>query len=145
VPSVNISARIEYACLALLELANHYDEGVPVRVRDIAQKQGIPARFLVQILLQLKGAGLVTSIRGASGGYQLVHDPAAMTLADVLRVMQGGEGEIRRSCSNDTAQCRALLSVWNELAGARQAILEGTTFAELLERSSSSAEHMYYI
>ena len=67
----SISARTEYACIAMLDLARHSEQPRPVRIRDIAERHGIPSRFLVQILLQLKAAGLVQSIRGAGGGYRL--------------------------------------------------------------------------
>ena len=69
---MKLSAKTEYACIAMLELAARYDTGEPIRIRTIADEHDIPSRFLVQILLQLKGAGLVNSTRGASGGYQLV-------------------------------------------------------------------------
>ena len=64
---MKFSAKTEYACLAVLELARAYDSGEPVRIRTIADEHGIPSRFLVQILLQLKGAGLAASTRGARG------------------------------------------------------------------------------
>ena len=69
------SAKAEYACLASLELAARYGDPKPVRLTDITEKHDIPPRFLVQILLQLKGAGLIASTRGASGGYQLARAP----------------------------------------------------------------------
>ena len=62
-----VSAKTEYACIAVLELAARHGRGEPVRIRDIADAHGIPSRFLVQILLQLKTAGLVQSVRGAAG------------------------------------------------------------------------------
>ncbi len=62
---MKLSAKTEYACLAVLELAARYGTGEPVRIRTIADEHGIPSRFLVQILLQLKGAGFVASTRGA--------------------------------------------------------------------------------
>src|SRR3954452_14365815 len=68
---MRVSAKAEYACIAMLELAANYGDSQPVRVKSIADHHGIPQRFLVQILLQLKGAGYVTSTRGAAGGYQL--------------------------------------------------------------------------
>ena len=70
-----LSAKAEYASLAMLELAVQYGDPRPVRLADLADKHGIPQRFLVQILLQLKGAGLVSSVRGAAGGYQLARPP----------------------------------------------------------------------
>ena len=79
---MRISAKAEYACVAMLELAANYGEPQPVRIKAIADAQGIPQRFLVQILLQLKTAGLVASVRGASGGYQLARPPETISLAD---------------------------------------------------------------
>ena len=81
------SAKAEYACLAMLELAARYGDPQPVRLADIADTHGIPQRFLVQILLQLKGGGLVASTRGAAGGYQLARPPEEIALADVLGVI----------------------------------------------------------
>ena len=72
---MKLFAKTEYACIAVLELALRYQSGQPVRIREIAETHGIPARFLVQILLQLKGAGIVVSTRGAGGGYQAQHSP----------------------------------------------------------------------
>src|SRR5215475_6331543 len=81
--TVKVSAKTEYACIAMLELSASYGAHEPVRIRKIAEEHGIPSRFLVQILLQLKGAGLVTSTRGAAGGYQLAKAPEEITLAEV--------------------------------------------------------------
>ena len=64
---MHVSAKTEYACLAVLELALSYDSGEPMQVRRLATAHGIPSHFLVQILLQLKNAGLVSSTRGAAG------------------------------------------------------------------------------
>src|SRR5947209_11234762 len=72
---MRVSAKAEYACVAVLELAANYGDAQPVRVKTIADAHGISLRFLVQILLQLKGAGLVVSTRGASGGYHLTRPP----------------------------------------------------------------------
>src|SRR5438046_3151350 len=81
------SAKAEYACIAMLELAARYGDPQPVRLKAIAEAHGIPQRFLVQILLQLKGSGLVISARGAAGGYLLARSPKAISLADILNVL----------------------------------------------------------
>src|SRR2546423_14004534 len=81
------SAKAEYACIAMLELAAHYGDSQPIRLKSIAEAHHIPQRFLVQILLQLKGSGLVVSARGAAGGYLLARSPKTITLADVLNVI----------------------------------------------------------
>ena len=84
---MRVSAKAEYACIAAMELAANYADPQPVRVKAIADAHGIPQRFLVQILLQLKGAGLVASIRGAAGGYQLARSPESISLAEVLNTI----------------------------------------------------------
>jgi Rrf2 family protein len=85
---MRISAKAEYACVAMLELARNYNEAQPLRIKAIADSQGIPPRFLVQILLQLKAAGLVVSARGAAGGYQLSRPPTNITLAEVIKAIE---------------------------------------------------------
>ena len=92
---MRIPAKTEYACIAILDLAARYGSAEPVCVREIADAHGIPSHFLVQILLQLKGAGLVTSTRGAAGGYRLSHSPDEITLARVMAAVDplvGGGG-----------------------------------------------------
>src|SRR5437868_15346499 len=84
---MRVSAKAEYACAAMLELAANQDNPQPVRVKAIADAHGIPLRFLVQILLQLKGAGLVASTRGAAGGYHVTRPPEDISLADVVTII----------------------------------------------------------
>ena len=140
-----LSAKTEYACIAVLELALRYSRDEPVRIRDIADAHGIPSRFLVQILLQLKGAGLVASTRGAAGGYRLAQDPVEITLADVMQVIDGSMGEIDSSAGQSTAATRVLLAAWRKAALAEQDILRGITFADLQDSLHGEAEGMYYI
>src|SRR3954470_23281940 len=117
------SAKAEYACVAMLELAVHYGDPQPVRLKAIADAHHIPQRFLVQILLQLKGSGLVVSARGAAGGYCLAKSPKTITLADVLNVVdrpdrpapeRPGSGSGPRSPMSE-----ALRSVWKEIAASQ--------------------------
>src|ERR1700741_4926153 len=111
---MKVSAKTEYACLAMLELAAHYGSGEPVRIRQIADAHGIPSRFLVQILLQLKGAGFVTSTRGAAGGYQLLKDPTEITLAEVMSVIEGHNHRVTSNLHEKTPASNALLFAWQE-------------------------------
>jgi Rrf2 family protein len=142
---VNISAKTEYACLAVMELAAHFGSGEPVRVNWIAGQHGIPSRFLVQILLQLKGAGMVSSTRGAAGGYQLIRDPAEISLADVMAVIEGHSDEVVPSASTHTSTSRALMAVWNDVKRVEREMLEQTTLADLVERAREGTEQMYFI
>src|SRR3954468_18261686 len=92
---MKISAKAEYACLAVLALARKSPDDPPVRIREISAAHGIPERYLVQILLQLKGAGLVVSTRGASGGYRLARPATSITLGEVLTAIDGPEAPVR--------------------------------------------------
>lgn len=141
---MKLSAKTEYALLALLELAAHADSAEPVRIRSIADRHRIPQRFLVQILLQLKGAGLVSSSRGAAGGYRLVKQPEEISLADVVDIIEGPQ-EIESNTPTKSAAAHVLLQTWQEIHQVQRAMLEETTLAELVESMQESAGDMYYI
>ena len=142
---MNISAKTEYACIAVLELAARYDQGKPVRIRDIADANGIPSRFLVQILLQLKSAGIVGSTRGAAGGYQLVRPPGEITLAEVMAVSDGQSTDPVSSVERESASSRTLMASWQNVASVEREMLEAVTFADLVERAALQTDNMYYI
>ncbi|MBP3960238.1 Rrf2 family transcriptional regulator [Gemmata sp. G18] len=137
------SARAEYACLAMLELAAQYGDPKPVRLTEIANKHGISSpRFLVQILIQLNKAGLVTSTRGAAGGYHIAKRPADITLADVVAAVEGTEQAGTRTKARKPASplAAALDDVWDrvriahdEFLKSQAAILKQTTLAHLVD------------
>jgi Rrf2 family cysteine metabolism transcriptional repressor len=146
------SAKAEYACVAMLELAARYADTRPVRLSDVADKHGISDRFLVQILLQLKQAGLVDSTRGASGGYTLSRNPSDISLHDILRVVDPLERPTRKKANqprkkelNKTPRKKAELqltpyvlnvrAVWDRVVEAQQAVLKQTTLADLVAQS----------
>jgi Rrf2 family protein len=129
-----LSAKAEYACVAMLELAARHGDPRPVRLADVADKHGIPSRFLVQILLQLKNAGLVASTRGAAGGYQLARPPADISLADILGVIDRADPPAGKPGRPDVSPLAAALhGVWDDIAAARGRILRNTSLAELVE------------
>ncbi len=142
---MNVSARTEYACLALLELALHYETGQPVRVRQIADSHGIPPQFLVQILLQLKAAGLVASTRGAAGGYRLVREPRELSLGEVLSVVEGPPQGADRNATVETPLSRALQQTWRRATAKQHELLDSTSFADLIEDVREPAGQMFYI
>ena len=141
---MNISAKTEYACIAVLELAKNVSSKEPLRIRDIADNHGIPARFLVQILLQLKGAGIVSSTRGASGGYRLAINPEAISLYRVMNVIEGNQS-IESSLKEVTSSSRVLNLVWKSIHESNIQQLEEITFDELVADVKSQPESMYYI
>jgi Rrf2 family protein len=143
---VKVSAKTEYACLAMLELAARFGTGEPVRIRTIADEHGIPSRFLVQILLQLKGAGFVSSTRGASGGYQLVKPPQTISLGEVMAVIEGQENETPGNATNvRTPTTRVLGEAWRQIAKVERDMLHAITFGELVQKIKRTTENMYYI
>ncbi len=142
---MRVSAKAEYACIAMLELAANFAEPQPVRVKAIADAHGIPLRFLVQILLQLKTAGLVASVRGAAGGYQLAHRPADITLADIIGAIDP-EQPARAAAQGPASPAKqAIHSVWREIHAEEQRILEHLTLAELVRRTQESNAVTYQI
>ena len=141
---MNLTAKTEYACLAMLELAQHYEADRPVQLRVVAQRHGIPAQFLVQIFQELKRAGLVTSTRGASGGYQLVNAPQEISLAEVIDAIEAAEAPNRCSASKSPL-APVLLEVCHELSAARREYLEGISLAELVDRACAGQDPMWYI
>src|SRR5690349_14736723 len=86
---MKISARDEYACAAVLDLALNFESDTPIRVQDIAQRRGIPMKFLFQIMQVLKRVDLVRSRRGTEGGYTLSRMPGQITVGDVIRATSG--------------------------------------------------------
>jgi Rrf2 family protein len=151
---MKVSAKAEYACVAMLELAANHAEAQPVRVKAIAEAHDIPPRFLVQILLQLKGAGLVESIRGAAGGYQLARPPDEISLADVINTIDRGAAPrtngSRRPGQKRTARptspaVTAIHSVWQELQSTEQRLLAETTLADLVRRAYQDNALSYQI
>lgn len=135
-----VTARAEYACLAMLELAARHRDPKPVRLSEVTDKHEIPQRFLVQILLQMKSAGLVTTTRGASGGYRLAKPPEEITLADILGVLDRMEEPDDRKVA-PSAMARALQNVWKQLGETRIDFLEGFTLTDLIP-SSETADYV---
>jgi Rrf2 family protein len=124
---MKVSAKAEYACLAALALARIGPDDPPLRIREIAEAHAIPERYLVQILLQLKAAGLVLSTRGAAGGYRLARPPERISVAAVLEAIDGPD----RLRDSDGPAARALAAVWRSVGDAQQAVLERMTIADL--------------
>jgi Rrf2 family transcriptional regulator, cysteine metabolism repressor len=133
---MKISAKSEYACLAVLALARQRGESSPVRIRAISKAYSIPERYLVQILLQLKGAGLVASTRGAAGGYRLAREASTISLREILAAVDSPEALRRDADAASWPATSVLASVWEDVRAAECAVLDRTTIAQLAERCS---------
>ncbi|CAL9439916.1 Putative HTH-type transcriptional regulator [Streptomyces sp. enrichment culture] len=130
---MRISARADYAVRAVLELAVRQQD-CPVRAEDVAAAQDIPHKFLEGILADLRRAGVVGSRRGGGGGYRLARDASAITVADVIRAVDGPIVSVRGERPTSlvyTGTAGPLLPLWVALRANVRRILEGVTVADL--------------
>lgn len=141
---MKVSTRGDYASRALLSLALHSDEAGPTAVRDIAERTGLPQPYLEQILLALKGAGLVRSKRGVGGGYVLARHPKEIALSEILSAVDGpivvgdfGEPHADGACDHE-GQC-VLLAVWADVGEAMRRLLEQLSLADLVAMARGEA------
>jgi Rrf2 family protein len=135
---VRVSAKVDYALRAMLELAA---AGGLVKGEQLATAQAIPQKFLEAILVDLRHAELVTSRRGVEGGYALGRPADEISVADVIRAVEGPIATVRGARPDDVAYegvARALAPLWIELRAAMRGVLEETTLADLVARSAAS-------
>jgi len=140
---VRISAKTDYALRALVELAAAGPDGRPVKGERLASAQGIPLRFLENILLELRHAGFVESRRGADGGYRLSRPAAEITLADVIRAIDGplaGVTGDRPEKLDFTGNAEPLRDVWVAVRAVLRSVLERVTLADVA--SGELPEHV---
>jgi Rrf2 family cysteine metabolism transcriptional repressor len=132
---MRISAKGEYAIRAVLDLALHHGQG-RVPIQEIARRQGIPQRYLEQLLLVLRRAGILESKRGSTGGYQLLRPPAGLSVGEVLRAVEGRVQALDvagRPAGDGLGPASDLEPLWQEIAGAVAAVIDRITIADLVE------------
>jgi len=147
VRGVKVSTRGDYGVRALVELALHYGEG-PVQSSEIAARQGIPEAYLDQLLVILRRAGLVRSLRGPQGGHMLAREPKELRLSEALLALEGSLSPI--DCLEEEGACNRSggcpqRSVWEEVREATLKVLERTTIADLAARERRPDVGRYYI
>lgn len=141
---MKVSTRGDYASRALLSLALHAGQTQPTSVRDIAERTGLPQPYLEQILLALKGAGLVRSKRGVGGGYILARAPELISLGQIVSAVDGpiqagdfGEPHQNGACDHE-GQC-ILLAVWADVGEHMRRHLDSFTLADMVIRAQGGA------
>ena len=130
---MRISAKVDYAVRAMAQLADE-PQGEPVKAEDIARAQGIPLKFLLGILNDLKRAYLVRSQRGAEGGYALMRPADEITLADIIRVIDGPLANVHDLSLSELSYAgpaKRLREVWMAVRASLRGVLETTTLADL--------------
>jgi Rrf2 family protein len=133
---MRISAKADYALRAAAELAAQAGpDPVPLKGERLADAQDIPRKFLENILIELKRAGLVRSVRGADGGYQLAHPPEEISLADIIRAVEGPLAAVRDQRPDEleySGSAVHLKAVWIAVRANLRAVLEQVTLADLV-------------
>jgi Rrf2 family protein len=143
---LRISAKGEYALKAVLDLSLQPSRRI-VPIQEIAARQGIPQRYLEQVLQALKRAGLLASRRGAAGGYQLTRHADDITAGDVLRAVEGAQAPFEARNGGRGSRSDDLAELWDEIGRAVCEVVDGLSLGKLAERvrARSGARPMYHI
>jgi Rrf2 family transcriptional regulator, cysteine metabolism repressor len=141
---MKVSQKGLYALQALMMLTRRHREGA-IRIRDIAYEENLPEKFLELILLELKNARLVESVRGAKGGYRLRRPPSEIHMSEIIRLIDGplapfGDAEQLRELIDRDDDHRALYKLFLEVRDAAAKILDNTTLADLVAPGPSGSE-----
>lgn len=134
--TMKISQKGLYALQAMMMLARHHHQGA-IKIRDIAYEEALPEKFLELILLELKNARMVESVRGAKGGYQLRREPEDVNLSEIIRLIDGplapfADAEQLRELIDRDLPHRTLYQVFLDVRDAAARILDHTTLADLI-------------
>ena len=140
---MKISQKGLYALQAMMVLSRRYNQGA-IKIRDIAYEEDLPEKFLELILLELKNARMVESVRGAKGGYALRRPPDQIYLSEIVRLVDGplapfGDAEQLRLLIDQEPAHRSLYQVFLDIRDAAAKILENTTLADLVNPPAGGA------
>ncbi len=139
---MKLSTRGRYGVRLMIDLALHYGNG-PIYLKDIAGRQGISEKYLWQLINPLKAAGLVSSTRGAHGGYALAKEPKGISLKEILQVLEGSLCLV--DCVDNPASCERAAScisrdIWGEASRGMQRTLADTTLAAMVSRQKEKVK-----
>lgn len=138
---MRISADSEYACRALLELALNWPVRTLTQVSTIAKRQDIPIKYLEQILIQLKSARLVESVRGKQGGYRLARAPREISIGEVMRTIKG---PLLQLADTATQKKSVFTAIWKEVEGSIVKVLDKVNFEDIANKAKSMEGAMVY-
>ncbi len=145
---MRVSTRSDYGLRALIELAGHYGAG-PLQSSEIALRRHVPEQYLDQLLTTLRKAGFIRSVRGPSGGHEMVRDPGTITVREVIEVLEGSLSPVAwldepPEMTDHPHQC-GQREIWERIREATNQVLESYTIADLLEREPQAATGRYMI
>ena len=139
---MKLSTRGRYGVRLMFDLALHYGDG-PIYLKDIAERQGISAKYLWQLINPLKVTKLITSTRGAHGGYILGREPERISLKEILDILEGSQCLV--DCVDNPSICERASScvsrdIWREVSKGMRQTLENTTLAEMVKRQKEKRQ-----
>lgn len=137
---MKLSTKYRYGSRAILEIAKNYGNG-PIKRKTLVEILDIPDSYLENILVSMKNGGIITTIRGANGGYQLAKSPKDYTIYDVIKAMGGGEAPVK--CLDDPTSCNKVDScatrvVWKKMKEAMDTVLKEFTLQELINTEANA-------
>jgi Rrf2 family cysteine metabolism transcriptional repressor len=139
---VKISAKLDYTCRILCELARGFAKGEPLSIEHLSRTEGVPANFLAQILGELRSGGLVVSRRGVQGGFLLARPPADITLYDIIKTVEGGLLEFSLNGSHGGRSGRLFKQIWEDVREAAVGRAQSYTLESI---AAMAGAEMYYI
>ncbi len=145
---MELSSRLEYALVALLEIAKYQAQGKPLKVNEIAASQSLPERYLDQIFTLLKRQGIISSQRGMKGGYLLARELWQITLLDVVCAIEGGGNQSKTDRTTAiTLEKKVIVQTFEGIKGSVDRMLQGYTLQDLVKtvESQRQSSPMYYI
>jgi Rrf2 family protein len=135
-----MTVKLEYACRALVQLAKRYEGSGVTSIEELANLEKIPAKYLAQILSELRNGGLVESRRGKQGGYLLARSPDQISIFDVISLIESEMFSESSRVSGDSGE--AIAKAWAEIQERFEEIVRSITLAEL---AACENQEMYYI
>lgn len=146
---MELTSRVEYALLALIELTDHYAQNRALKMNEIASKHShIPERYLEQILLTLRREGIIQSQRGAKGGYVLAREPWQISLLEVIKVVNGKSSSANLDATERSSiEQSAVYYLWSQACQASESVFEQFTLQDLCQSRERYRRNdpMYYI
>jgi Rrf2 family cysteine metabolism transcriptional repressor len=147
---MKISTKIRYGTRAMVELASHYGEG-PIELKEVATRENISLKYLEQVIIPLRSAGLVKSVRGSKGGYSLARPPSEICLNDLVEILEGPVHLVE--CLRDPKTCQrssfcVSRDIWEEVSDGINRIFHSVTLEEMVNRKKKkegSDSRMYQI
>ena len=140
---MRMSSQVEYGLRAMIDIALHGTDA-PVQAGDIHRRQGIDEHFVSQILLMLRRAGLIESLRGRQGGHRLAKAASLITMLEIVEALEGSDEARERTTSNSALEVLVIRQVWSDTRDHARQLLRNVTLRDLCDRRDvlSSASYM---